>query len=514
VELRYTLTRNINEAPSGSIELTQILGEAQIISSVRPWVHEAVPQSPGDQNSSLAATTVCNTTSATTDCGGVIATIDPFFAKSRWGANFSSGANSAASSTITIDFSEPIDSYTVTVYDPDFIGNEVRATNAAGATVASVSVPGDDLPGTLTTQTVTVSGQGIRRILLIPGPEDYVEYGNASFDATPLADLVCTQVQRGATATCTASGDGVAVTGWSFAFPAYNLSPPGVVQGPNSGNTWSGTAVTSGTVTAQYSRNGTPGSAPLNATLAVQPRPWSWGPSDWAFTAGTGPICDAGPFTSNGSTTLGWNRRKGTCDGGRVVPHPPELPNGGYTIAVVTSGPNATLWYVTSVSYRMETESGLNPSILEGSPVTFQLLAAPDKNACKKALGASVTSVNFFNFNDKCKNVGLTPFIDGLWAHEGFGTSNNNGHEAQGRLAAADPANNVHRLVEGAFGASESDVRYNAADEAFQASRRMAIVSSSHAFVKDNWCGSLWRFNTATNRWIYSPVLASGDICI
>lgn len=160
----------------------------------------------------------------------------------------------------------------------------------------------------------------------------------------------------------------------------------------------------------------------------------------------------------------------------------------------------------------METESNLNASVKSGSSIVYQLLDPADKQACKK-LGSSVTSVAFYTYNDRCRSVNVASFLNGLWAHEGFGVSNNSGHEAQARLAAADPANNVYRLVERVFATNEIDVKFFAGNEAYQASQRISNVASSHNVVKNNWCGSVWRFSTSSNNWIFAPVLTVSGNC-
>ena len=329
----------------------------------------------------------------------------------------------------------------------------------------------------------------------------------------PPPDFSCTPnpVQRGSSVNCTVSGGGIAVTGWSFEGPSFDTATTLQISGPGVGS-WSGTAVMSGVVRAAYSLNGVAQAIPLSLLLTVSSRPWSWNAADWNFSQGTAQACNPGPMVADTAVLVGWNRRKGSCGAGRVTPYPPENPDSGYTIAQIQSGPNSGIWYVTGVTYRMETESNLNSSLMSSSSLAFQLVDPADKQACKK-LGSSVTSVNFFTFNDKCKNINVTTFLNALWAHEGFGLNNNNGHEAQGRIAAALPGNNVHALVERVYAGNEIDVRYFAGDQAFQASQRMSAVSSPHTYVRNNWCGSIWRYHRPMRKWLFSVMETDPGVC-
>jgi hypothetical protein len=357
--------------------------------------------------------------------------------------------------------------------------------------------------------------QGQFRVCMLDEYNFYSICGAAnplSIAAPPTFSCTPNPVQRGSTVNCTVAGSGVAVTSWTFEGPSFDGATIHQIQGPTTGNSWGGTAVMPGVVRAQYSFNGVPQTNPLSTSLAVSSRPWSWSSADWSFTQGTAQPCSTTPFVADSSTLMGWNRRKGTCAAGRITPYPPEDVNGSaYTIAQVTSGLNAGLWYVTGVTYRMETESNLNSSILSSSSVMFQLVDPADKQACKK-LGSTVTAVNFYTFNNKCKNINVNDFINALWAHEGFGISNNSGHEAQARIAAALPANDSRTLVEKVF-ATEFDIRYLVGDQAFQASQRLSAASSSHAYVQNNWCGSIWRYNRLTSKWIYAPVYTEAGLC-
>lgn len=57
---------------------------------------------------------------------------------------------------------------TVTIYDPDYAGNRVVAYDVNGTALQTVNFTGDNWPGVLTTETQSLTADGIRRIDLIP----------------------------------------------------------------------------------------------------------------------------------------------------------------------------------------------------------------------------------------------------------------------------------------------------------------------------------------------------------
>lgn len=65
-------------------------------------------------------------------------------------------------------------SVSVTAYDPTFDGNQMQAFDGNGL-IGTVPFPGNQRPGTLSTQTRTLAGS-IRSIQLTPAPRDYVAY--------------------------------------------------------------------------------------------------------------------------------------------------------------------------------------------------------------------------------------------------------------------------------------------------------------------------------------------------
>jgi hypothetical protein len=203
VQLRYTLSRNIKVVPVGAFELFQSVTGARVLSATRPWMKDYLQLKASSSANLTTTASGCEITAATTTCDGITATVNPYVPKNQWAPNFSSDITSHASSTITIDFSAAINTFAVTVYDPDYPQNEVRALDANGATIASVQVPGDGIGGVLTAEPVNISVSGIRKILLIPGAADYLEYGQATFSGGG-PELTCapSPVFRGQPVTC------------------------------------------------------------------------------------------------------------------------------------------------------------------------------------------------------------------------------------------------------------------------------------------------------------------------
>jgi hypothetical protein len=90
---------------------------------------------------------------------------------------------------ITVTFSPPVASVSVTALDPDFPGNRMDAFDTSGALIGSASFTGDGRPGVFTTSTVTLTGAGIARVVLVPAPAEYVAYDNLSFAPSAVPKL-------------------------------------------------------------------------------------------------------------------------------------------------------------------------------------------------------------------------------------------------------------------------------------------------------------------------------------
>jgi uncharacterized protein YcbK (DUF882 family) len=193
VTVRYTMNRRLPSVPEGAITLIQETS-AHVASAETPWV-------PTGGGASLRASAMASVTdpcsgnqpvnAGGTYCGNSVlltpyAPADAFLAA---GAKFQSDVGHGVSHQITITFSSPIASVTVTAYDPTFNGNRMAAFDAAGASQGVAAFPGNGVPGVLTTQTRTLSG-AISRVVLTPAPLDYLAYSMAVTFASPLSVTV------------------------------------------------------------------------------------------------------------------------------------------------------------------------------------------------------------------------------------------------------------------------------------------------------------------------------------
>jgi hypothetical protein len=129
----------------------------------------------------------CSASSPGTYCG-VSVGISPFVTGGPFGG-FQSKPGTGVSLPITLTFSPPVASVSITALDPDFPGNRMDAFGTAGTLIGSASFTGDGTPGVFTTSTVTVTGAGIARVVLVPAPAEYVAYANLSFTPSPSPKL-------------------------------------------------------------------------------------------------------------------------------------------------------------------------------------------------------------------------------------------------------------------------------------------------------------------------------------
>jgi hypothetical protein len=126
-----------------------------------------------------------------------------------------------------------------------------------------------------------------------------------------------------------------------------------------------------------------------------------------------------------------------------VQPDPQQKRGQRYTVARIPSGPNKGFWYVAAASWNMKRIGNINPAVLPKSQRTH-LLPKKTPKQCRQALGFatnSAVSANFNQFNDKCKGISMTDFVNAVWGHEGFGYNGGKGHQSLGETAAAEPQN-------------------------------------------------------------------------
>lgn len=174
VRLRYSLAREMQGVPKKDVRLVQRLtGGATVTQASRPWAGSALATA-----SPLDAST-CTVASPDSIVCGIEVQVNPYvqhyyFSDIR--GTFSSKAGSGASVTITVTFSRPVQSVTVTIYDPTYSGNQAVAYDGTGVWLGSVSFAYTGIPGHNTPDTKTLNAANTRRVDLVPAPADYVAY--------------------------------------------------------------------------------------------------------------------------------------------------------------------------------------------------------------------------------------------------------------------------------------------------------------------------------------------------
>lgn len=147
----------------------------------------------------------------------------------------------------------------------------------------------------------------------------------------------------------------------------------------------------------------------------------------------------------------------------------------------------------------MDRGSNLNPNVLPGGP-RFPVANATQAQECRNGglTGASIYA-NFYEFNRYCKGVDMDAMITAAWAHEGFGSNGNNGHESVGRHAAGQLAYDPYAAMEPLVATQEMWVREGARQQAFDRGRVLSNYSANHGNgITGNWSGTLWAYNPST----------------
>ncbi|MGB7212717.1 MAG: hypothetical protein WBC97_08825 [Gemmatimonadales bacterium] len=177
VIITYALARRLGVVPSGAFSLRQEVYGARITRMWAPWERAS--------SSGLEAIEVpgqaCGFNAPGTYCGDSV-TISPYSLGSAFSPDqFQAMPGHGYQGTIVVAFTIPVDSFAITVYDPDWPGNRVVALDSSGDTLASVDIQGDNTPNVLTSQSVVIGVTGIKTVLLVANDTDYVAYGQASF---------------------------------------------------------------------------------------------------------------------------------------------------------------------------------------------------------------------------------------------------------------------------------------------------------------------------------------------
>ena len=266
----------------------------------------------------------------------------------------------------------------------------------------------------------------------------------------------------------------------------------------------------SGTVKAFVSVNGSP-SPDLSATVSVSNRAWKWVRAQhWSYSRNASPNCETRPYYYGSGVLLGWTVHKGGCESSPLTPDP-LVTTDGFTLQEVPSGPNAHLWYVSNVTYRMDMESNINASINPGIG-PFHTLSATDKTACKKA---KLTVANHYDYSALCRKVDMQKFTTAIWDHEGYGPGGNlAGHMGQLEIYALFDEGDPYKSLEKIF----TDGQLTAFNAAWETAKSVNFYLNQHAASHENiggaWCDNTWQWNTATNGFTLAPPLGVAGRCI
>ena len=302
--------------------------------------------------------------------------------------------------------------------------------------------------------------------------------------------LSCPAVTRGESVRCVVSDGTSDLPSTNWRFSASGRTP---ITGPD-GSSWYGLGVLSGTVSAVPVAYGTP----LQATLSVRARNWKWSSAVMSYSQGTGAICDTNVPGYGG--LVGWNLTRGntTCVGEDNFPIQPDprRTTTGKTLVRALSGPNMGIAYVNSLSYRIDRESNQNPAVQLGGPALA--LKGTDATKC----GASAS---FHGYNT-CRGINMNAFLNGVWYHEGNGTTGANGHYSTMVRAAAQAGNDPYALTESlvsADGESVSDFGDRVQAAVTNSGYRIYNASSdASGFVTGNWSGPIWIWNPTTGTFL------------
>jgi hypothetical protein len=181
VRIHVSLTRRLSASPrSGAFTVTVNYGSAPLLSAWTPWIAASAPGAAATAGLAASATTCTATAPGPSSCPDITVSIVPYAPGDPFG-DFQSDPGTGVSNPITITFSQPVTSVTVTIEDPTYAGNAMTAYRADGSIAGTVGFTGSGVPGINIPDTETITAAGIVRILLTPAPADYVAYEGLTF---------------------------------------------------------------------------------------------------------------------------------------------------------------------------------------------------------------------------------------------------------------------------------------------------------------------------------------------
>ncbi len=181
VRIHVGLTRRLSASPrSGAFTVSVNYGSAPLLSAWTPWIAPSAPGAAATVGLAAPATTCTATAPGPSSCPDISVSIVPYAPGDPFG-DFQSDPGTGVSNPITVTFSQPVTSVTITIEDPTYAGNAMTAYRADGSIAGSVSFTGSGIPGIDIPDTQTITAAGIVRIVLTPAPLDYVAYAGLTF---------------------------------------------------------------------------------------------------------------------------------------------------------------------------------------------------------------------------------------------------------------------------------------------------------------------------------------------
>jgi hypothetical protein len=149
------------------------------LSSYRPpsgMIAFEMTRSPDQQGSKYTDAVVRPARSSYTGQAERTITKSPDFPGTRFGAEFQSTVAQGVSVPLTVTFDLPVQSVTVTCFDPTFPTNSMAAYDENDNLLGSINFVSNGVPGVNVPSTKTLAFASIKKIILTPGANDYVAY--------------------------------------------------------------------------------------------------------------------------------------------------------------------------------------------------------------------------------------------------------------------------------------------------------------------------------------------------
>jgi hypothetical protein len=96
----------------------------------------------------------------------------------------------------------------------------------------------------------------------------------------------------------------------------------------------------------------------------------------------------------------------------------------------------------------------------------------------------------------------MDAMLAAVWAHEGYGTNGNNGHQSVGTNFAKEPENDPHMGIEPLWARTRADLIDNAKEVLVRRQTRIDRRAGDHAYVKGNYSERLWMWDPSAQEYV------------